>query len=445
MLTTSPESASSLKNQITRAITALQKWRHTKSQSSKPKLLPSDEFFYLTLTLKEIPPKSRTNALTIPLPHPLRSPDAESCLIIDDRKGRLTSREAKDRVAAEGVPVSKVVRLSKLRSDYKAFEAKRKLCDSYDMFVADKRVVPLLGKALGKVFYKKKKIPVPVELERKGKGAWKEEVERVLGSGLLYLGTGTCSVMKVGNVEMGVEEVVDNVVAAVDGAVKVVRKMWGDVRSVHLKLAESLALPGDEVMNKKSKKGSMKGRIREIQYMDNGVDDDLVGEESDHGLEMNAPVENEVSERKVDKKSNRSKKVDDNSENKAADDDEVVVSVKRKKNKDPEKRSKKVDDKSKNKDVDDNEIMDMKRKKCIDPEKRSEKVDDKFKNKDADDNEIVDVKRKKSKDLEKRSKKIDDKSQNKDTDDNEIVGVKRKKCTDPEKRSKKVKKEKIKA
>ncbi|GAB2211570.1 hypothetical protein Drorol1_Dr00024889 [Drosera rotundifolia] len=529
MSTTSSESASSLKDQITRAIIALQKWRHTKSQSSKPKLLPSDEFFYLTLTLKEIPPKSRTNAFKISLPHPLRSSDTESCLIIDDRKGRLTSREAKDRVAVEGVPVSMVIRLSKLRSDYKAFEAKRKLCDSYDMFFADKRVVSLLGKALGKVFYKKKKIPVPVELERKGKGAWKEEVEGVLGSGLLYLGTGTCSVMKVGNVEMGVEEVVENVVAAVDGAVKVVPKGWGNVRSVHLKLAESLALPvyqalpkidlsvggvlkkgeekgddgegkkrkeresekgdedlkkkkkkkGDEVLNKKNKKGSMKGRIHEIQYMDNKVDDDLVDEESDHELEMNAPVENKVSERKDDKKSKglkkvnakskikdaddneieieivgakrknskdpeiRSKKVDDNSKNNDADDNKIV-GVKRKKSKDPEKGSKKVYDKSENKDVDDDKIVGMKRKKSEDPEKRSKKVDDKSENKDADDDEILGAKRKKNKDPVKQSKMVDDKFENKDADVDETVGVRRKKSKDPEKRSK-VKKEKSKA
>lgn len=144
------------------------------------------------------------------------------------------------KIESEAIPVSKVLKFSKLKSDYKPFEAKRKLCDSYDMFLADKRVVPLLPRLLGKQFFKKKKIPVPVDLKHKN---WKEQIEKACGSAMLFLRTGTCCVVRVAKASMSSDEIVENVVAAINGVVEFVPRKWGNVRSFHLKLLESLALP----------------------------------------------------------------------------------------------------------------------------------------------------------------------------------------------------------
>ncbi|KAL4328195.1 hypothetical protein S83_042484 [Arachis hypogaea] len=117
-------------------VEALLKWRDSNSESHKPKLFDTDkEFIYLVVTLKTIPHKSRINPYKVPLPHSLLSPFNETCLIIDDRsKSKLTKQEAQKKIKANNVAVSKVLRLSKLASDYRPFEAKRKLCDSYDLF-----------------------------------------------------------------------------------------------------------------------------------------------------------------------------------------------------------------------------------------------------------------------------------------------------------------------
>ncbi|XP_059641311.1 putative ribosome biogenesis protein C8F11.04 [Cornus florida] len=292
---------------VERAVNALLKWKDSKSKTQKPQLLEQDDFMYLVLTLKKIPPKSRTNAYKIPLPHPLHeSSTSELCLIIDDRPHnpkKLTSDDAKKKIKSEDIPISKVVKLSKLKSDYKPFEAKRKLCDSYDMFFADKRVVPLLPKLLGKQFFKKKKIPVPVDLTHNN---WKEQIEKGCSSALLYLRTGTCSVVRVGKVSMERGEIVENVIAAIDGAVEeVVPKKLAGLRSLHLKFSESLALPiyqalpdmklkiegllpekeesvgveleeikedsskkDEKLGGKKKGSSSKKGRIHEVRYMD---------------------------------------------------------------------------------------------------------------------------------------------------------------------------------
>lgn len=291
------------RERVVAAVNALQKWKEAQSASQKPQLLPEDDFIYLNLTLKKIPPKPRTNPFKIPLPKPLFDPNSELCLIIDDRpKSNLTSEAAKKIVKSQNLPVAKVLKLSKLKSNYKPFEAKRKLCDSYDLFLVDRRVVHLLPKLLGKFFFKKKKLPLPLDLSHKN---WKEQIERAIGCGLLYMRTGTCCVMKVGKVSMENEEIVENVVQGINGVVKVVPKKWGGVRSLHLKFSDSLALPvyqalpdvklkidgvkdteavndsegeivevkeessgGEAKMGRTKKK---KGRIHEVRYMDVGV------------------------------------------------------------------------------------------------------------------------------------------------------------------------------
>lgn len=305
-----------------KAVESLLQWQSSKQE--KPQLLDQEDFLYLVVTLKKIPPKGRTNPYKISLPHSLHSDSSEICLIIDDRtKSNLTKDDARKKIQSENIPISKVIKLSKLKSDYRPFEAKRKLCDSYDMFFADDRVIPLLPSLLGKHFFKKKKIPVPLNLRHKN---WKEQIEKSCSSALLYLRTGTCSVVKVAKTSMEVEEIVSNVIAAIDGIAEIVPKKWSNVRSFHLKVLESIALPlyqtvpemklkieaamkGEskvieeeeeedagksptpvKVSNKKEKKlGKKKGRIHEIRYMDSNG-----GDLSDEKQEINSDLDEDI-------------------------------------------------------------------------------------------------------------------------------------------------------
>ncbi|KAK7853074.1 uncharacterized protein LOC111990153 [Quercus suber] len=287
---------------IHKAVNALLKWQNTNSQSltQKPQLLHhSDKFFYLTLTLKKIPSQpNNTSPHKIQLPHTLLSPHLppELCLIIDDRPhSNLNKASAKSKIDSEQIPISKVLKLSELKSDFRSFEAKRKLCDSYDMFFADKRVVTLLSGLLGKPFSKKKKAPVPLDLKHNN---WKEQVEKACSSALLFLGTGTCCVMKVARVSMEQKEIVENVVAAINGISEVVPRKWGGIRSLHLKLLESLALPLyqsepeerlmiEGVKEEEAKEKGMKGERVEMQKDGNMLVEDelgiIEGEDNENG------------------------------------------------------------------------------------------------------------------------------------------------------------------
>lgn len=336
----SPSSATSKKrlnpDTVQRAVNALLKWKKLQNTyTQNPQLLldqpqSDDDFIYLLLTLKKIPPKDRTTPYKIPLLHPLQESlsSSELCLIIDDRpksnpKFKLTSEAAKKKIKSEDIPITKVLKLSKLKSDYRSFEAKRKLYDSYDIFFADKRVVHLLPKLLGKQFYKKKKkVPVPVDL---GHGNWKEQIERACNSALLCLSSGTCSVVRVGKGSMGRKEIVENVVKVIDEVVEVVPRKWAGVRSFHLKFSESLALPIYQAFpdmklkiegikknvelkeefkkdeeNIDDKKGSLKkGGIREVRYMDVKVDEDelLSDDDEEDENESEKSEDNEIGSR----------------------------------------------------------------------------------------------------------------------------------------------------
>ncbi|KAJ0255515.1 Ribosomal protein L1p/L10e family [Hirschfeldia incana] len=299
------------------AVTSLLKWKTEKSKTEKPQLLEQDEFVYLVVTLKKIPQTNRTKPHRILLPHPLVNTDEEDsspelCLIIDDRaKSGLTKEDARKKIESDNIPITKILKLSKLKTDYKAFEAKRKLCDSYEMFFADRRVIPLLPRLIGKKFFASKKIPAAVDLKHRN---WKEQIGKACGSAMFFVRTGTCSVVKVGKLSMEGDEVVENVMATLNGVVEVLPGNWKYVRSLHLKLSESLALPvyqsvpdlklkidgfgsedGAVVKEKKKKevesvvgdgdvvKGKKKkGRIHEVRYMDSNVsevlDDDEIGD-----------------------------------------------------------------------------------------------------------------------------------------------------------------------
>ncbi|KAG8386726.1 hypothetical protein BUALT_Bualt03G0179100 [Buddleja alternifolia] len=354
------DSAKLRKSTIDSAVNALLKYKAAHSATGKLQLLPQDDYIYLNLTLKKIPSKPRTNPFRIPLPHPVFDPNtSQICLIIDDRPKSPTppSDQMKKLIKSQNIPISKVIKISKLKTDYKPFEAKRKLCDSYDLFLVDKRVVHLLPKLLGKEFFKKKKLPLGVDLSKKN---LKLQVERALGSALLYLRNGTCCVMKVGKVAMEKDEVVENAFDAIKGAVERVPRKWDGIRSLHLKFQDSVALPvyqalpdvklkiegskeiekGDELAKTGDGEGEVKkisgkkdgrsgkkkkGRIHEVRYMDVGVD----VESDDDNVAENEQVMNEDNDEILGQKGNfikeRDEEEDVKDETEKIDDEDLSI------------------------------------------------------------------------------------------------------------------------
>lgn len=140
----------------------------------------------------------------------------------------------------------------------------------HDVFLADDRIIMRLVETLGKVFYKSTKRPIPIriaEIEKvDGKRVKKDgkkkppqdekqasvaspaivakEIERTLNCAPIHLAPSTTSAVRVGNSTFSSEQLMENVEAVVQGmAEKFVTKGWRNIKSIHIKGANTMALP----------------------------------------------------------------------------------------------------------------------------------------------------------------------------------------------------------
>eukprot|EP00939_MAST-03C_sp_MAST-3C-sp1_P001436 g1436.t1 len=225
------------RDQVKRAVASLLKYVHGKKEKSQKKALLDDaEYVLLSVGLQKIPEKGKNKPYRIIIPNPIYDADQmDVCMFVKD------SKEIKKRLEERPVAcVKKVLSLKKLRSDYKDFEAKRKLCSSYDMFLCQDSILPMMPKAIGKKFFVKKKQPIPLKCTSLDLGV---PVRRALDSTYLYLGWGSSTSVRIGITSMSEEEIVSNIIKALDGITLRVPKKWRGIRSLHIKTGNSVALP----------------------------------------------------------------------------------------------------------------------------------------------------------------------------------------------------------
>eukprot|EP00163_Fabomonas_tropica_P001122 TRINITY_DN10855_c0_g1_i1.p1 TRINITY_DN10855_c0_g1~~TRINITY_DN10855_c0_g1_i1.p1 ORF type:complete len:288 (+),score=97.52 TRINITY_DN10855_c0_g1_i1:255-1118(+) len=226
------------RQQVHKAATALLK--HVELEKEKDSnLLDDDLFITLQIGLKKVP-EGKKNAKPIPLHlrHPIYASEAASevCIFVKDPQS-----EFKKKVEEQSLSnITKVIGISKLRSNYKPFEAKRELVNSYDLFLADDRVIPLLPKLIGSKFFTKKKQPLPVNLTKKNLS---REIQRALASTSLVMGGGPCVAVKVARSSQSAKEVTENIVSVAEQVAKLIPRKWKNIQTMHIKTHSSVALP----------------------------------------------------------------------------------------------------------------------------------------------------------------------------------------------------------
>jgi ribosome biogenesis protein UTP30 len=189
---------------VVRAVEALLRWlKHHPS--------PAPEPIYLLLTLKSAPVRRFEHHLRLPL-----SPFPSIYLVAD----RLPDDLPDD---IEVLPSSVLRSLPAV--------ARRGLV------LVDRRLkIPSGGgkgaKGRGRI--------VPVDL---ADPAWAASAREAACCVELRVEAGTCRAVRVGHAAMAQAEAVDNVVAAVEAAAACVPRKWKNVRALHLKAPESVALP----------------------------------------------------------------------------------------------------------------------------------------------------------------------------------------------------------
>jgi len=247
-----------LNKNLSKAIGALIDFEQKKSikskteakEGSKKNLLEEDSedsgnsfdknSFYITFGMKKIPAETSVKPQLISVPNTWKSANsAESvkvCIFTKD-----PHEEYKRRIKTLGLPsIVKVMPVSKLRKNFKPFEAKRQLCASYDIFLTDCRIVALLPKLIGKKFFEAKKIPVVVDMTKED---LKSELEAAINSTYLHLTSGPCCSVKIGISSQGTLALTENASQIIKQVVEKIPGGWDNIKVLNLKTPHSLALP----------------------------------------------------------------------------------------------------------------------------------------------------------------------------------------------------------
>ncbi|XP_029805671.1 ribosomal L1 domain-containing protein 1 [Suricata suricatta] len=215
-----PEAPASLdqldQGQVRKAVEAL--LAHSKTRkNANGLLLNENENFFLMVVLWKIPSKELRVRLS--LPHGIRSDLTDICLLTKDEPDLTPEKTElfyKKLLNKHGIKtISQIIPLRTLKKEYKAYEAKLRLLGSFDFFLTDARIRRLLPSHLGRHFYHRKKVPVPVNLLAKNLS---REINTCIGGTVLNISkSGSCSTIRVGHTGMEVPHITENILAVAKG------------------------------------------------------------------------------------------------------------------------------------------------------------------------------------------------------------------------------------
>jgi ribosomal protein L1 len=232
-----------------RALDALLKYTAKMEASApKPDLLGGDgEKVHMQLTLKRVPADPSPKPIPLAVPHPVRGTSGENsvCLFV---KGDDKAWAKELLMEGAGGPLSgvaKIISLEKLRTNYARFEQRRELLATYDMFMCDDRILPMMTQALGKTFLSRKKQPIAVKVSRKE--ALPMQIAKLRDCTYMFVSAGTCVSVCIGTTAMSRKHLLENLSTLVPMVVEKLPRKWKNVQAISVKTASSIALP---VLNK---------------------------------------------------------------------------------------------------------------------------------------------------------------------------------------------------
>ncbi|KAL3272458.1 hypothetical protein HHI36_013938 [Cryptolaemus montrouzieri] len=175
---------------------------------------------FLQLNVWKIP-KCNPTLIRIQLEHSLLDTDDEVCLIVPDVKG-IKNKEYEQHIEhyeeilkqKEVTGIKKIMTLHQLKAEYESFELKRGLVELYDMFLVDGRISGRVVHHLGKIFYKKRKIPTPIKMDL---GKIKNSIESAFKKSTFQVHSkGDSFMVQIGHSKMSTRELVENIFIAVE-------------------------------------------------------------------------------------------------------------------------------------------------------------------------------------------------------------------------------------
>jgi ribosome biogenesis protein UTP30 len=239
---------------VMKAVNAVLKYHEKTNDGSSDKLvlLGDDRPVQVQLTLMRAPGKSQPKPAQLAIPHPFyklsessddNSDDVEEpeiCLIVKD-ESKPWCLEMIEKFPDQMGCIKKVLTLDSLRRKHQSFEQKRQLLSKYNMFMADDRILPMMSKALGKIFIKAKKLPIPVNVTRES--ALPFAIQKALSATYMTVNTGTCISIRAGHTGMEATKLAANIMAIAKAAATKVPHSWANIQMIGVKTADSVSLP----------------------------------------------------------------------------------------------------------------------------------------------------------------------------------------------------------
>jgi len=227
-------------DQILKAVKALYAFIKTKKEGKaggKSALFDDDveSDLYLNINVFRMPSKGKNKPVRIPIKHSLMN-EGEFCLITKDPESDFSAY-------LESHPVrgcKKVLGLRQLKDNFTQYKDKRELMSSYDMFMADDRILSILPRLLSKAFFQRKKQPVPVVIAGKN---WEKHLEQARDSTYFFHASGVCTTVRIAKASFTPAQVVENVLSAINAIVAQIPFKWQNIQSLRLSTATSQALP----------------------------------------------------------------------------------------------------------------------------------------------------------------------------------------------------------
>ncbi|XP_047001102.1 ribosomal L1 domain-containing protein 1-like [Schistocerca americana] len=193
-------------------------------------------------------PRTPTRRIRFSLPHPLVTETSDICLFVPDlKKGPRIDHEPtvahyRELLDQHGVKqITQVMPVRQLIDEYSQFEMRRRLCGTYDFFLADGRICGPINPLLGKEFHVKRKLPTPVNLQSKN---LKKAIEKALSkTALTVTPRGDSTLVKIGHSHHSPEQLTENIMSVIEELKTRFPGGWHNIRHLSLKTSKSLRVP----------------------------------------------------------------------------------------------------------------------------------------------------------------------------------------------------------
>ncbi|KAI8971429.1 ribosomal protein L1/ribosomal biogenesis protein [Mycotypha africana] len=176
------------------------------------------------------------NPLDSTLKHGCHPPGIHRCLFT--KRSQQKHKEAIMEKKIKGI--HKVIDLKHLKKQYSSPDAKQKLMDDFEMFMAEKSIITDLYKVLGKDVYKKRREPIPIDVYHPD---FQKEVLRTAKSTYMNFHTGSCYAIRIASTRQTDTIAFENFTSAYQKIIAVIPGGEDNIRSLQIKTANSTSLP----------------------------------------------------------------------------------------------------------------------------------------------------------------------------------------------------------